>query len=99
MRTVDLVVAESFEVLKLWKSTFSAKSRVMAMVICILRVKGRRAKVQIGCPLDRKVLRKDLVAVSICGHLGSGLKETLAQDEIFCHPRITGHCYFWRMGI
>ena len=44
MRTIDSVLAESFEVPKLWKSTFSAKHRVMAMVICKLRAEGRRAK-------------------------------------------------------
>jgi hypothetical protein len=48
MRTVDPVLAKSSEVSKLWTSAFPAKYRVMAMVICILRVEGRRAKGQIG---------------------------------------------------
>jgi hypothetical protein len=69
------------------------------MVICRLRVEGRRDKGQIGCRRERKLLRKDLAVVSSHGHLGSGLKEAPVQDEIMCQPRITGHCYFWRMGI
>jgi hypothetical protein len=70
MRTVDLVLVESSEVPKLWTSAFSAKRRVMVMVICRLRAEGRRAKGRIGCLRDRKVLRKDLAAVSSHGHLG-----------------------------
>jgi hypothetical protein len=67
MRTVDLVLAGSFEVLT---SAFSTKSRVMPMVICRLRAGGRRSKGRIGCLRDRKVLRKDLALVSSHGHLG-----------------------------
>ena len=70
MRTVDPVLAKISEVLKLWTSAFSAKRRVMVMVICRLRAEGRRAKGRIGFLRDRKVLRKDLAAVSIRGHLG-----------------------------
>jgi hypothetical protein len=70
MRTVDPVLAESSEVPKLWTSAFSAKHKVVAMVICRLRAGGGRAKGRIGCLHARKVLRKDLVAVSSCGHLG-----------------------------
>jgi hypothetical protein len=64
------------------------------MVICILRAKGRRAKDRIDCLQDRKVVRNDLVTVSSHCHLGNGLKEVLAQDELMCQPRIIGHCYF-----
>jgi hypothetical protein len=42
----------------------------MNMVICRLRAEGRKAKGRIGCPRDRKVIRKDLVVVSSHGHLG-----------------------------
>jgi hypothetical protein len=42
----------------------------MAMVICILRFEGRRVKGRIGGLRDKKVLRKDLSAVSSHGHLG-----------------------------
>jgi hypothetical protein len=77
MRTIDLVLVESHEVLKLWKSTFSAKCRVMALVICRLRAEERRAKGTIGCPRDKKVPRKDLARVSSHGHLRGGLKEAL----------------------
>jgi hypothetical protein len=44
------------------------------------------------------VLRKDLAAVSSHGHFEGGLKEASTQGEFLCRPRITGHCYFWRMG-
>jgi hypothetical protein len=71
----------------------------MALVICRLRAEERRAKGRIGCPRDRKVPRKDLATVSSRGHLGGGLKEAPAQGETLCQPRITGHCYFQRMGI
>jgi hypothetical protein len=70
----DLVLAKSFEVSKLWKSTFSAKRRVMAMVICRLRAEGRRDKGRICGLQDKKVLRKDLVVVTWEG----GLKEAPA---------------------
>jgi hypothetical protein len=70
MRTIDPVLAECLEVPKLWTSDFSSTRKVMAVVICRLRVEGRRAKGRIGCPRDRKVIRKDLVAVSNHGHLG-----------------------------
>jgi hypothetical protein len=43
-RTVDPVLAESFEVPKLWTSDFSAKHRVIALVIYKLRAEGRRDK-------------------------------------------------------
>jgi hypothetical protein len=69
MMTVDPFRDESFEVLKLWTSAFSAKHRVMAMVICRLRAEERRDKGQIGCLRDIKVLRRDLAIVSSCGHL------------------------------
>jgi hypothetical protein len=49
MRTIDLVLVEGYEVPKLWTSTFSAKHRVMALVICRLRAEERRAKGRIGC--------------------------------------------------
>jgi hypothetical protein len=70
MRTIDPVLAESSEVLKLWTSAFSTKCGVMVVVICRLRVEGRRAKGRIGCLRDKKVLRKDLTTVSSRGHLG-----------------------------
>jgi hypothetical protein len=89
MRVVDLVLVESPEVSKLWTRTFSAKRRVMALVICRLRAEERRAKGRIGCPRDRKVPRKYLAAVSSHGHLGGSLKEAPAQDETLCQPRIT----------
>jgi hypothetical protein len=63
------------KVLKIWESVFLAKRRVMELVICRLRVEERRAKGIIGCPRDRKVLRKDLAPGSSRGHLGGGLKE------------------------
>jgi hypothetical protein len=44
MRIVDPVLAESSEVPKLCTSTFSAKRRVMVVVICRLRDEGRRDK-------------------------------------------------------
>jgi hypothetical protein len=40
------------------------------MVICRLRDEGRRAKVQVGCLRDIKVIMKDLVVVPSHGHLG-----------------------------
>ena len=70
MRTIDLGLDESSEVLNLWKSTFSAKRRVMVMVICRLRVEGRRAKDRIGGIRDIKVIRKDLAMVFSRDHLG-----------------------------
>jgi hypothetical protein len=70
MRTVDLVLVEGSKVPKLWTSAFSAKCSVMSMVVCRLRVEGRRAKGRIGCLRERKMLRKDLEAVSSHGHLG-----------------------------
>jgi hypothetical protein len=94
MWTVDPVLVESFEILKLWKSAFLAKRRVMSMVICTLGDEGRRAKGRIGCLRDRKVLRKHLAMVTWEG----GLKEAPAQDEILCQPRITRHCYFSENG-
>jgi hypothetical protein len=42
----------------------------MVVVICRFRAEGRRAKGQIGGLRDRKVLRKDLAAVSSHVHLG-----------------------------
>jgi hypothetical protein len=84
MRTVDPVFTKSSKVSKLWTRSFSAKCRVMVMVICILRAEGMRSKGRISCLRDIKVPRKDLVAVSSHGHLGSGLKEALAQDGILC---------------
>jgi hypothetical protein len=42
----------------------------MFVVTCILRVDRRRAKDKIGCPQERKVLRKDLAMVSSRGNLG-----------------------------
>jgi hypothetical protein len=70
MRTVDMVLVESYEVPKLWTSSFLAKHRVMVMVICILRAQGRRDKGRIDFLRDKKVLRKDLATVSSHGHLG-----------------------------
>jgi hypothetical protein len=70
MRTIDPVLAESFEVLEALDNRFLAKRRVMAGVICRLRTEGRRAKGRIGCLRDKKVLRKDLATVSSLGHLG-----------------------------
>jgi hypothetical protein len=69
MRTIDLVLAKSYEVSKLWTRIFSAKRTVMVVVICILRVEGRRDKGRIGGLRDREVIRKDLTAVSSHGHL------------------------------
>jgi hypothetical protein len=46
----------------------------MVMVICILRSEGTRDKGSIGCLRDKKVLRKDLVTISSCGHLGRWLE-------------------------
>jgi hypothetical protein len=99
MSTVDLVLVESPKVMKLLTTTFSAKRRVMALVICRLRAEERRAKHRIGCPRDIKVRRKDLAAVSSHAHLGGDLKEVPVQGETLCQPRIKGHCYFRRMGI
>jgi hypothetical protein len=73
-RIIDPVLAKSYKVLKLWTSTFSAKHRVMVVVICILRAEGRRSKGQIGGIRDKKVIRKDLAMVSGCGHLGGWFK-------------------------
>jgi hypothetical protein len=47
-RTVDPILAKSYEVPKLWKRAFSAKHRVMVMVICRLRAEGRMAKDRIS---------------------------------------------------
>jgi hypothetical protein len=70
MRTVDLVLVECSEDPKPQTSAFSAKCKVMVVVICRLRVEGRRTKDRIGCLRDIKVLRKDLAVVSSRGHLG-----------------------------
>jgi hypothetical protein len=43
-RIIDAVLAESFEVPKFSKTAFSANHRVMAAIICILRVEGRKGK-------------------------------------------------------
>jgi hypothetical protein len=70
------------------------------VVICRLKAEGRRDKGRIGCLQDRKVLRKDLDMVSSPGHLGRWFEGSACmQDDILCQPRITGHCYFQRMGI
>jgi hypothetical protein len=61
----------------------------MALVICRLRAKERRAKGIFGCPQDKEVLRMDLVVVSSHGYLGGGLKEVPVQGETLRQPRMT----------
>jgi hypothetical protein len=48
----------------------------MVMVIFILRAGGRRSKGRIDCLRDKKVIRKDLAAVSSHGHLGRWFEGT-----------------------
>jgi hypothetical protein len=47
MRNIDLVLAKSSKVLKLWTSTFLAKCKVMALVICRLRAKEGRLRAKL----------------------------------------------------
>jgi hypothetical protein len=44
MRTADLVLAKSFKVPKIWTNSFSAKYRVMALVICRFRAEEGRLR-------------------------------------------------------
>jgi hypothetical protein len=67
MRTIDLVLVESPEALNKF---FSAKHKVMTMVVCSLRAEERREKGIFGCLQDKKVLRDDLAMVSSHDHLG-----------------------------
>jgi hypothetical protein len=67
MRIVDLVLVESPEALN---KCFSAKRKVMTMVVCSSRAEERREKGIFGCLQVRKVLRDDLATVSSHDHLG-----------------------------